>query len=161
MRKCKYFKDLNEIVLNWTCCLFHNNHLMQHILVGNPCPTAYSYARLIHRECCKLICHHAVLNDIIHRALATAVLEPYGMWRIDGKRPNEWYSSLGVWAKHCCGTSRVSDTFASSHLQHTSWRAGSTDELAERLSDKYQDFSSDYLFTPFEVKARSFFLNLI
>ena len=67
--------------------------------------------------------HHAMLNDVLHRALSSANvpswLEPTGLDRADGKRPDEitmvpWSNGrLLVWDATCV------DTFATSHLSMT------------------------------------------
>ncbi|XP_073957075.1 uncharacterized protein [Choristoneura fumiferana] len=78
---------------------------------------------------------HGALNDLIRRALTTAsipaTLEPCGLLRDDGKRPDgatlvPW--TLGrtlVWDATCV------DTLAASHIQSTALRAGAA---AEQLS---------------------------
>ena len=68
-------------------------------------------------------CRHAMLNDILHRALSSAnvpsQLEPTGLDRADGKRPDgitmvPWSNGrLLVWDATCV------DTFAPSHLSMT------------------------------------------
>ena len=53
---------------------------------------------------------HAALNDIIHRALSSAIpkipsrLEPSGVYRADGKRPDGIIShALEEWQTPCLG----------------------------------------------------------
>ncbi|KAJ0182426.1 hypothetical protein K1T71_001795 [Dendrolimus kikuchii] len=93
---------------------------------------------------------HAGLNDIIRRALVSAdvpaVLEPNGLIRNDGKRPDgmtliPW--SLGrplVWDVTCV------DTLAPSHLQESKVGAGRTATSAENLKRlEYQNGMKLYL----------------
>ncbi|KAM3958718.1 uncharacterized protein ACR2FA_007238 [Aphomia sociella] len=78
---------------------------------------------------------HASLNDIIRRSLVSvnvpAILEPKGIVRSDGKRPDgmslvPWkMGRVLVWDATCV------DTLAASHVQGTSRRAGSAAEAAE------------------------------
>jgi len=76
---------------------------------------------------------HAALNDIIHRALASAKvpsrLEPSGLYRVDGKRPDgitvvPWScGKLLVWDATC------PDTFAPSYLSNAASEAGAVEQL--------------------------------
>lgn len=101
---------------------------------------------------------HAALNDIIRRSLASvnipALLEPTGISRDDGKRPDgmsliPW--SMGrvlVWDATCV------DTLAPSHLHRTSNRAGAAAEAAEVLKKhKYSGLGAEYNFIPFGVET--------
>lgn len=101
---------------------------------------------------------HAALNDIIRRSLASAnvpaVLEPTGILRNDGKRPDgmsliPW--SMGrvlVWDATCV------DTLAPSHLHRTSLRAAAAAEAAERVKvGKYSGLGAEYNFAPFGVET--------
>lgn len=101
---------------------------------------------------------HASLNDILRRALVTAgvpaVLEPSGLARDDGKRPDgmtlvPW--KLGrplVWDATCV------DTLAPSHLSGTSSRAGAAANTAENLKRrKYAAIDSGCMFEPFGVET--------
>ena len=104
------------------------------------------------------ISRHASLNDILRRAFASArvpaVLEPVGLSRSDGKRPDgmtlvPW--KLGrplVWDATCV------DTLAPSHLPTTSLRPGAAAASAESLKRrKYADLSETYMFVPFSVET--------
>lgn len=101
---------------------------------------------------------HSGLNDIIRRALASAsvpaVLEPNGLVRSDGKRPDgmtlvPWKMGRPlVWDATCV------DTLAPSHLPQTSVEAGSAAASAESLKRrKYADVSNTCLFEPFGVET--------
>ena len=89
-------------------------------------------------------CHfrHASLNDIVHRALSSAKvpsrLEPAGIYRCDGKRPDgvtlvPWErGKLLVWDATC------TDTFAPSYTSNAASEAGAVAALAEeRKKAKY------------------------
>ncbi|XP_047985709.1 uncharacterized protein LOC125225875 [Leguminivora glycinivorella] len=101
---------------------------------------------------------HASLNDILRRALVSAgtpsVLEPTGLARDDGKRPDgmtlvPW--KLGrplVWDATCV------DTLAPSHLPGTSARASAAAEAAEQLKRrKYAAIDTGCMFEPFGVET--------
>ncbi|XP_047998319.1 uncharacterized protein LOC125235776 [Leguminivora glycinivorella] len=101
---------------------------------------------------------HASLNDVIRRALVSAkvpaVLEPNGLARVDGKRPDgmtlvPW--SMGrplVWDATCV------DTLAPSHVPGTKVGAGAAASLAEDLKRrKYVTLGSSYIFAAFGVET--------
>lgn len=101
---------------------------------------------------------HAALNDIIRRSLASAnvpaLLEPSGILRNNGKRPDgmsllPW--SMGrvlVWDATCV------DTLAPSHLHRTSLRAAAAAEAAEVAKvGKYSGLGAEYNFVPFGVET--------
>lgn len=101
---------------------------------------------------------HAGLNDIIRRALSSlnvpSVLEPSGIFRDDGKRPDgmtllPWKQGRPlVWDATCV------DTLAASHLQGTSASAGAAATTAEHFKRrKYSGLSNDYYFVPFGVET--------
>ncbi|KAI5639573.1 hypothetical protein NE865_07939 [Phthorimaea operculella] len=101
--------------------------------------------------------HHA-LYEIIRRALVSAnvpcVLEPPGLCRTDGKRPDGL--TLVPWDK---GRSLLWDatcvsTFAASHLPKTTREAGSAAEFAAGQKHiKYAELERNYLFVPFAVET--------
>ncbi|KAI5634065.1 histone deacetylase domain-containing protein [Phthorimaea operculella] len=101
--------------------------------------------------------HHA-LNDIIRRALVSAnipcTLEPPGLCRSDGKRPDGL--SLVPWEK---GRSLLWDatcvsTYAASHLPRTTREAGSAAEYAAAQKHvKYSELTRNYIFVPFAVET--------
>lgn len=101
---------------------------------------------------------HAAINDIIRRTLVSvkvpAVLEPVGLARDDGKRPDgmtlvPWRMGRPlVWDATCV------DTLAPSHLPSTSVNAGSAASCAEDLKRrKYASLGSGYLFEAFGVET--------
>ena len=114
-------------------------------------------ARGTHDLSCKwgagrFIRHHQ-LNDIIHRALTRAstpsVLEPSGLSRTDGKRPDGL--TLIPWqrGKRLTWDVTVTDTFADSYLHLTSAKAGGAAEnAATRKEDKYVDLQQTHTFIP-------------
>ena len=101
---------------------------------------------------------HAALNDIIHRALITAHipsrLEPSGIYRSDGKRPDgitmvPWKNGkLLVWDVTC------PDTFAPSYTLSATSEPGAVAVLAEeRKKAKYAHLDSSHSFTPIVVET--------
>lgn len=101
---------------------------------------------------------HGTINDIIRRALATAsipsTLEPSGMSRDDGKRPDgvtlvPW--SLGralVWDATCV------DTLAPSYVQGTATVAGAAAARAQGLKHRnYSFITADYEFAALAVET--------
>ncbi|KAG7295586.1 hypothetical protein JYU34_021841 [Plutella xylostella] len=104
------------------------------------------------------IARHAALNDTIRRALASAnvpaTLEPSGIMRDDGKRPDgmslvPWKRGrLLVWDATCV------DTLAPSHLPSTSREAGAAAGRAEMMKGrKYASLGEGYMFVPFGVET--------
>lgn len=100
--------------------------------------------------------HHA-LNDIIRRALVSAnvpcVLEPSGLSRLDGKRPDGL--TLVPWQKGKCmlWDATCVSTFAASHLGRTVGTAGAAAEAAAlRKRDKYSALTN-YSFVPLAVET--------
>lgn len=101
--------------------------------------------------------HHSI-NEILRRALVSAnlpcVLEPPGLSRTDGKRPDGL--TLVPWAR---GRSLIWDatcvsTFAPSHLNHTMSKAGAAAENAARLKHaKYSNLEPVYDFVPVAVET--------
>ena len=96
---------------------------------------------------------HSELNAIIHRSLSSigrpSILEPSGMTRNDGRRPDgltlfPWQQGKPlVWDVTCVST------LANSHLQHSILEAGAAAEQAEaKKRDKYGDLSSSHIVTP-------------
>ena len=112
-------------------------------------------------SCCRSagrIARHASINDIIRRALSTAgvpaVLEPNGLVRDDGKRPDgmtllPWKMGRPlVWDATCV------DTLAPSHLPSTAVCAGAAAASAETTKRrKYNNLIGNYSFEPFGVET--------
>ena len=102
------------------------------------------------------------MNDIIHRTLAAAKvpsrLEPSGLYRTDGKRPDgitvvPWKSGkLLVWDATC------PDTFAPSYSSIATREAAAVAAMAEeRKAVKYVSLSSTYTFTPVAIETSGVF----
>lgn len=104
------------------------------------------------------ISRHANINEIIRRAFASAsipaVLEPNGLARDDGKRPDGM--TLVPWSDGKClvWDATCGDTFAPSHLPGTAQKAGAAASALENLKRrKYAVLSRDYIFEPFGVET--------
>ena len=102
--------------------------------------------------------HHAALNNTFPRALTSAHipsrLEPTGLMREDGKRPDgvtlaPWKSGrLLVWDATC------PDTFAPSYRLHATQEAGKVAAAAEeRKEDKYRYLPSTHGFSPLSIET--------
>ena len=101
---------------------------------------------------------HAAMNDVVKRALQRAglpsVLEPPGLDRGDGKRPDGITvfpyrngKSL-VWDCTCV------DTFAETHLNDSAVDAGAAAGAAEyRKRQKYSALGNDYIFEPIAIET--------
>lgn len=101
--------------------------------------------------------HHAI-NEIIRRAFVSAevpcVLEPPGLSRSDGKRPDGL--TLIPWRKGRCliWDATCVSTFAACHLSATQQCAGGGAEMAARVKhSKYACLESAYDFVPFAVET--------
>ena len=105
---------------------------------------------------------HVSLNDIIHRALSSAKvpsrLEPAGIYRSDGKRPDgitlvPWESGkLLVWDATCA------DTFAPSYISDAASGVGVVAAQAEaRKVAKYQHLDTSHSFAPVSVETSGVF----
>ena len=101
---------------------------------------------------------HSTVNNIIHRTLSAAGvpsrLEPPGLSRSDGKRPDSltlvpWSSGrLLVWDATC------PDTYAVSYRGQATTEAGCVAAHAkERKSGKYSHLSPTYLFQPVAIRS--------
>ena len=101
---------------------------------------------------------HAAVNDIIHRTLVSAHvpsrLEPPGLLRSDGKRPDgvtvvPWRcGKLLVWDATC------PDTLAPSYSSHATLAAGEVAALAEeRKVAKYNGLPVTHSFTPVAIET--------
>ena len=105
---------------------------------------------------------HAALNDIVHRALTAAHipsrLEPSGIFRSDGKRPDgitvvPWKSGrLLVWDATC------PDTFAPSYLPSAASGVGAVASAAEeRKKRKYSHLDRCHSFVPVAIETTGVF----
>lgn len=119
-----------------------------------------------HGLSCKLkggtFTRHSAINDIIKRSLASvnvpSVLEPTGMLRSDGKRPDglttfAWSNGRSlVWDATCV------DTLCKSHVPVTSISAGAAASKAEKKKrTTYKDLPEQYRFCPFAVETTGVF----
>ena len=101
---------------------------------------------------------HAHVNDLIKRALATsgtpAVLEPAGLSRTDGKRPDgltlyPWSGGRSVVWDYTCR-----DTLAQSHVAGTAKKAGSAALQAEDTKNAlYQELTANYSVIPVAMET--------
>lgn len=101
--------------------------------------------------------HHSI-NDIVRRAMVSVnipcVLEPPGLSRTDGKRPDGL--TLVPWRRGRCllWDATCVSTFAASHLRQTMRSAGSAAETAAKLKHaKYAALESMYDFVPVAVET--------
>ena len=100
---------------------------------------------------------HAMLNDILHRALSSANvpsrLEPTGLDRTDGKRPDgitmvPWSNGrLLVWDATCV------DTFAPSHLSMTASEVCAAANQAEQTKIKKYSYITSHAYHSFTPVA--------
>ena len=101
---------------------------------------------------------HALLNDLVHRALIKAGIpsnkEPSGLLRDDGKRPDG--CTLIPWRNGKCLAWDVTapDTLAASHLTSTSTMVGAAAESAARKKvAKYANLSRTHHFIPVAIES--------
>lgn len=101
---------------------------------------------------------HSALNDIIHRSLSSAHipsrLEPPGVYRSDGKRPDgisliPWRQGKAlVWDATC------PDTFAPSYQASAALKAGAVAAQAEQAKKtKYAHLDTSHYFVPVAVET--------
>ena len=101
---------------------------------------------------------HFSINDILRRALTSiaipSILEPTGISRSDGKRPDgltliPWSNGKSLlWDATCV------DTLAPSYLTHSSLQACSAAELAVKTKrNKYKNIFENYIFIVFAVET--------
>lgn len=101
---------------------------------------------------------HAQINDLIKRGLSSAgipsVLEPVGLDRGDGKRPDGLTTFPFSSGKCMAWDSTCSDTFAESALPKSALEPGTAARAAEaRKRQKYSELSSQYIFAPLAVET--------
>ena len=94
-----------------------------------------------------------MLNSIVKSALSAAgvptALEPQGLARGDGTRPDG--VTLVPWrgGRHMVWDVTVPDTYAASHAFYTAGQSGGAADSAEnRNSAKYVDLAREYTFIP-------------
>ena len=102
---------------------------------------------------------HADINNILHRALSSiyvpSKLEPEGLSRDDGKRPDgltliPWEKGQSlVWDTTCI------DTLADSYLYKSTQKSGSAAEFAQNKKHSNYSYikSQNYAFTAFAVES--------
>ena len=105
---------------------------------------------------------HSALNDILKRALDAAgfhsILEPVGLDRGDGKRPDGMTVFPFSSGKPLVWDATCSDTFAPSVLAKSAADPGYAARAAEeRKTSKYGDLTSRYAFTPIAVETSGVF----
>ena len=106
-------------------------------------------------------CHMAI-NDIIKRSLASAKisahLEPLGICRADGKRPDEATVMPGRSGRVLVWDATCPDTFAPSHLQLANWKAGAVaDQAEQKKKAKYAELSATHHFVPMAIETMGVF----
>ena len=105
--------------------------------------------------------HHSQINDIIHRAFigagVLATREPVGLCNSAGvtaKRPDG--VTTVPWKKGRClaWDATCPDTFANSHIQMSSFSAGSASKTAEdKKRAKYSDLTAGIDFVPIAIES--------
>ena len=96
---------------------------------------------------------HTEINSILKRALAKAdipsILEPAGLSRCDGKRPDGL--TLSPWAEGRCLSwdATVTDTYCGTNLHHSAEKSASAAARAEKLKkEKYTQIPTHITFQP-------------
>lgn len=110
------------------------------------------------QRCAGRLPRHHSINDIVRRAMVSAnvpcVLEPPGLSRTDGKRPDGL--TLVPWRRGRCllWDATCVSTFAASHLRQTIRTAGSAAETAAKHKRaKYSALEQMYDFVPVAVET--------
>ena len=120
-------------------------------------------------SCCRskgLIPRHSALNDLVQRSLnliqVPSRLEPLGLFRSDGQRPNgitvnPWSRGKAlVWDITC------HDSFAPSNLPFSSIKAGSVaDRAATSKCRLYEDLSQSHCLFPFPLNPLVFLVVML
>ena len=101
---------------------------------------------------------HGELNDLVKRSLAASgipsVLEPTGLDRGDGKRPDGLTTFPFKGGKCLAWDATCTDTFADSSLAKSAIKPGSAARAAEdRKVQRYASLSAQYLFVPLAVET--------
>ena len=119
-------------------------------------------ARGLHGLSCKYSAgrhpRHAALNDVVRRALQSAgvpsILEPVGVDRGDGKRPDGLTVFPYANGRCLCWDSTCTDTFAVTHVNGSAVLAGSAAGAAEVTKRrKYASLAARYRFEPVAVET--------
>ena len=101
---------------------------------------------------------HAQLNDLVKRSLSAAgvpsLLEPVGLDRGDGKRPDGITTFPFASGKCLAWDATCTDTFSESAVVACALKPGSAARAAEsRKIEKYASISTQYLFVPIAVET--------
>ena len=101
---------------------------------------------------------HTQINDIVKRALTTAEfparLEPTGLCRKDGKRPDGLTLFPFRQGKCLLWDATCVSTLAETYINQTSETPGTAAEKAEKAKIAlYQELVKDYIFTPIAVET--------
>ena len=101
---------------------------------------------------------HANLNDVVKRGLAAAGipswLEPVGLDRGDGRRPDGLTVFPFSGGRSLCWDATCVDTFSGSSLIESAIRPGSAADLAEeRKMDHYRSLLDRYRFEPLAIET--------
>ena len=101
---------------------------------------------------------HQMLNNIIYRSLAsahiTSRLEPSGLYRADGNRPDGVTQVPWTGGKFLVWDATCMDTFCDSHKSASAREAGGAAITAEKdKSRKYAHLDKAYLFQPIAVET--------
>ena len=104
------------------------------------------------------LARHSAINNIIHRALGAAGvpshLEPTGLSRDDGKRPDG--ATIIPWSQGQCSVWDFTcvNTVAASHINSAASRAGAPSECAEnKKRSKYSSLCNMYQFNPVAIET--------
>ena len=105
---------------------------------------------------------HAHLNDVVKRGLASAgipaILEPVGLDREDGKRPDGLTLFPYSGGKCLTWDATCTDTFAETALAQTALEPGAAARAAEtRKNRHYTKLSERYIFVPVAVETSGVF----
>ena len=102
------------------------------------------------------------MNNIVHRALQSinipSTLEPVGLDRQDGKRPDGM--TLIPWSRGKClvWDATVCDTFANSHVAATSVCVGAAaNKAALNKENKYEYIAGQHHFIPIAIETMGSF----
>ena len=101
---------------------------------------------------------HAALNDVVKRALTTAgipsYLEPAGLDRGDGRRPDGMTVFPFKNGKPLVWDATCSDTFAACNINHSALQPAHAANTAEtNKQQKYQNLTDRYIFHPIAVET--------
>ena len=105
---------------------------------------------------------HSALNDVIQRALRSAgipsILEPAGLAREDGRRPDGITTLSFRRGKCLVWDATCADTFCHTNLARSAVEAGTAALQAEnRKRERYQNISREYLFEPLAFETSCVF----